>query len=463
MKFIFVFINLILFSFTVYAKKDNYTVKVDHINKTLHVETCFKKAPDYLHTISDNAEKIIKNIKWQKSPIRKYNGYINLPNNKSGCLSYSVDGSKLTGRLNNKKINQQHPKDTILEISDFLWKRNDYDQSTEIIITFIHDNGINVSAPWSLISRHDQKTTYHIPYTPVTWVGYIGFGEFDVLQLNTSNSKINLAIINGNNTYNQSSLVDWIKQMTAAVAEISNGFPINEMQVMVYLLKGTSGAVPWGQVNRYGGPGVFFVVNPDRSHQELINDWTAAHEFSHFLLPYTPDDRWLAEGFASYHQNISRARVGLLDEKSTWEKLLAGFKRGKKTANKNYAPKLKYAKGRNRMQMYWGGAVIALKADVALQKVTNGRHTLSSALAQLSYCCLTTSSEWTASETFSRLDKITNTDVFSNLYEQVVKKSSYPNYQELLKDLGIIQKYDGQIILDDAAINAPIRKKIING
>ncbi len=463
MKLYLTLIIVFFLSTNTSAQKNNYRVQVDHINKTLHIETCFKQAPDYLHTISRNAEKLIQNIKWNDKPIQHRNRYINLPDGKQGCLTYSVNSKQQRSRLNNSSINKQHPHDTVLEISDWLWKSDVYNQYSEVTITFLHDTGVNVSAPWPLISRNTNKTEYFVKYTPDSWVGYIGFGIFDILELDISNSKFNLAIINGNNSFNKDSITDWIQQMTGAVASIGNGFPIKEVQVMVLLIKGTRGTVPWGQVNRHGGSGVFFVVNPDKSHRELISDWTAAHEFSHLLLPYTPDDRWLSEGFASYHQNISRARTGLLDEKSTWEKLLAGFERGQKTANKYNAPTLKYAKGRNRMQMYWGGAVIALKADVALQQATNGRNSLSQALDKLSDCCLDSSQEWTARETFARLDKITNTRIFSQLYYQEVKKQSYPHYQQMLKELGIIQKYNGHIILDDSAEKAHIRKKIING
>ena len=454
---------LLLFSTTLIAQSDNYDVRVDHLNKSLHIKACYKKAPDYLQTISKTAEKLIKNIQWEQKTINQYSGYIDLPEGKSGCISYTVDSSLHQSRLNNNQLKRQHPYDTILEISDWLWNSNEFNQSSKVTVTFQHETGVNVSAPWPLISRNKNKTVYQMKYTPDTWMGYIGFGVFDIIELIILNSKINLAIINGKNAFDESEIIDWIQQMTASVAKISNGFPVKEAQVMVFLLKGSGSAVPWGQVNRLGGSGVLFVVNPDKSHKELISDWTAAHEFSHLLLPYTPDDRWLSEGFASYHQNISRARSGLLDENTTWQKLLAGFKRGQKTADKYNAPTLKNAKGRDRMQMYWGGAVIALKADVALQNQTNGKFTLSKALEELSNCCLETSYAWTAKNTFEHLDTITNTQVFSKLYYNDVSKSSYPEYQKLLKELGVIQKENGKISLDDTAKNAHIRKTIING
>ncbi|MBL4661371.1 MAG: hypothetical protein JKY19_13525 [Alcanivoracaceae bacterium] len=465
---VIIFSLLTLVSLTVCsAEKQQYEVKVDHLKKQLQVKLCFDDAPDYLYATSDNAEKLVSHIYWTKNSVQKQirqrRGYIDLPDGESGCLSYRVNAKLNRGRLSSSKFALQHPNDSILSIGSWLWKSSTYNRSSQSSIKFLHKSGINISTPWSLISRSATTTEFLIKYTPDSWVGYVAFGQFEIEHLNLQNSHLRLALINGNNSYNKQSIIDWIKQMADAVAVIGDDFPIKEAQVMVILLTGSRGAVPWGQVNRAGGSGVLFIANPASSHADLIADWTAAHEFSHLLLPYTPDDRWLSEGFASYHQNISRARTGLLDEKTTWEKLLAGFERGRKAAGQYNAPALESASMKHLMQMYWGGAVIALKADVALQEQTNGKVTLSIALDKLNDCCLETGQEWSAKETFSRLDRITGTHVFMQLYRQEVQVNSYPKYQNLLKELGVLQNRYGQIYLDDRAKKAHLRKKIING
>ncbi|MCF6300943.1 MAG: hypothetical protein L3J52_07485, partial [Proteobacteria bacterium] len=281
-------------------------------------------------------------------------------------------------------------------------------------------------------------------------------------NLEIKQTRIRLALINGKNSFDKNQTTQWITQMAQAVASIGDEFPIKDLQVMVIFMRGAQEVVSWGQVNRAGASGVLFVTNPDASKAELMSDWTAAHEFSHLLLPYTPSDRWLSEGFASYHQNISRAKAGLIDEKTTWEKLLSGFARGKKTAQSLDAPKLKQADQKHNMQMYWGGAVIALKADVALQELSGGHFDLSKAISHLKDCCLETGRAWTAKETFEQLDLISNSKIFSRLYHSDVKTNRFPEYQQLLKDLGITNSRYGGIQLNDQAKKAKIRKKIIS-
>jgi predicted metalloprotease with PDZ domain len=330
-------------------------------------------------------------------------------------------------------------------------------------VNFSHQPGIQVSAPWKQIKMTSTESEYLMEHTPDDWAGYVAFGRFDIESFQINNSTIQVALINGVNNYNKTNTIKWIKKMTQAVASIGGDFPINETQVLVIFQKSSRGPVPWGQVNRAGIPGVLFIVNPDSPYDELVDDWTAAHEFSHLLIPYTPDDRWFSEGFASYYQNIARARTGLIDERLDWEKLIAGFERGFKAAQKPGAPRLKSANMRSLMQMYWGGAVIALKADIELQRETSGKYNLSKALAGLNDCCLHTRQEWNAKQTFQRLDKITNTTVFTELYNTDVMQGKYPDYKLLLKELGISESYYGGIKLDSSIEKVNLRNKIING
>ena len=73
------------------------------------------------------------------------------------------------------------------------------------------------------------------------------------------------------------------------------------------------------------------MLTVDTSHDldAFLDSWTASHELSHLLLPYiSRREAWLGEGFASYYQNVLRARAGMLSQREAWQKLHAGFERG---------------------------------------------------------------------------------------------------------------------------------------
>jgi hypothetical protein len=460
---------LILLVWTGVCQSENYiyNVKIDHLQKVLTVKTCFNSAPSYFYSTTGTAEKITTKIRWLSATdekiLRQNDGYINLPNYKKGCLAYTIETKRLKDRLNSSRFNQQHPEDFILSIGTWMWKPANYQNSTQITINFNHSPGIQVSAPWKQVKMTSTQSQYLMEHTPDDWAGYVAFGRFETETFKINNSKIQVALINGTNNYNKTNTLKWIKEMTQAVASIGGDFPIKETQVLVIFQKGSRGPVPWGQVNRGGIPGVLFIVNPDSPYDELVDDWTAAHEFSHLLVPYTPGDRWFSEGFASYYQNIARARTGLIEEKLAWKKLIAGFERGYKAAQKPGAPRLRSANMRSLMQMYWGGAVVALKADVALQKQSSGKYNLSMALAGLNDCCLHTRKSWSAKKTFQRLDEISNTTVFSEIYDNDVMQRKYPDYKKILEDLGISKSYYGDIRLDPSREKVNLRNKIING
>ena len=444
------------------AANSNQAISVNYNEnqQVLNIKQCFTHAPDYIETKDSQTKQITTAMQWQTKAISFKRGYAELPEGETGCVSYTIQSKSVS---DSRRLKQQHPDSLLLKINHFLWQTNDYRQRPLPQIIINHSAEINISAPWQLISRAAEQTIYQIKPSPNYSDGYVAFGPLQMNTVMLGDSRLRIAIMQGAFQHKSELITEWVKTMAGSVAQVGNGFPLKDIQVLVVLVDGQGGPVPWGQVNRGGGQGVLFVVNGNNSKQQLFADWTAAHEFSHLLTPYTPNDRWLSEGFASYHQNISRLRAGLMDENTAWSKLLAGFERGQKSAAQTAAPKLKQAGRKNNMQMYWGGAIIALKADVALQQKSNGQMNLSKALTGLQSCCLDTGRGWSAKQLFTELDRISQTDVFMTLYQQEVLRSAYPDYQSLLQTLGIVKNYNGKIVFNDDAPMVVIRKRIAKG
>ena len=437
-------------------------ITVDYIDNkhAINIKQCFDQAPDYIETSDRQITKLTQTMRWKGEGINYKRGYAELPEGQAGCVTYTI---QVKNNVSSRRLKQQHPHSLLLKISHLLWKTSDSIERPLPKITINHDENTYISAPWQLINRTENKTVYQIKPTPRYSDGYVAFGALDLQTIMLGDSTLRLAVMHGANPYNSELIKSWVKAMASSVAQVANSFPLKDIQVLVVLIDGQGGAVPWGQVNRSGGSGVLFVVNANKSEQQLFADWTAAHEFSHLLTPYTPNDRWLSEGFASYHQNISRLRAGLLDENTAWSKLLSGFERGRKSASKSNAPTLENSNRRHNMQMYWGGAVVALKADVALQLATEGGMSLSQALEGLQDCCLETGKGWTARQLFLELDRISQTNIFTDLYQKEVKQTPYPEYKSVLSSLGIKKTRYGKIIFSDDAPMAVIRKRISKG
>ena len=467
MKSIFTLL-LLLVAFKSLSAPVDYQVRFDLEEQELYVKSCFQSIPpNRMSSSTRRAKDMISDVRWiyehddSKARPRVGTYSIRLPYNQPGCLRYTVKYGTRESRINSRRLRQQHPDDVILRIAEWLWLPNDL-SAHPATITFNHPSDFSISAPWKVLKREASQTTYQIPDLPLDWTGYVAVGRFDVETIEVGGGEIRIALIEGTHKAKKDMLVEWVRSMAESVVAIGGEFPVKHAQVIVYLITGYNGSVPWGQVNRGGGSGVMFFVNARQDRERLFADWTAAHEFSHLLLPYTPYDRWLSEGFASYHQNITRARVGLLDERTAWGKLLGGFERGRKTANRPGAPYVENAGRSHNMQMYWGGAVMALLIEIELYKQTEGRVSMSSVLAQLDDCCLESSREWRAVQVIDKLDEISGTTAFSTVYRQHIYRNSYPDYQQALEDLGI-ERNGRRVNLNDSAPLAELRERIMKG
>jgi len=175
-------------------------------------------------------------------------------------------------------------------------------------------------------------------------------------------------------------------------------------------------------------------VRPDATLDELRADWTAVHEFSHLYHPYLGDDgRWLAEGLASYYQNVLRARAGLLRPDEAWQRLEGGFARGRRATED--VPLADIGRGRGAtMRIYWAGAAYWLDADLALRKRGSS---LDAVLDRHARCCLRGSASMTPMGFVAALDEAGGDGVFARLYREYAAAREFPSQQTAYATLGI--------------------------
>lgn len=165
-------------------------------------------------------------------------------------------------------------------------------------------------------------------------------------------------------------LRDWMAETAAATLTAYGRFPLEDATIRISEVdRDSNSPVPWGQTLRRDDVAVLLYVRRDASLSELRADWTAVHELSHLFHPYLGSGgRWLAEGLASYYQNVLRARSGLLDEAEAWRRLDAGFGRGRREDSGLRLDELSAGRGRGgTMRIYWAGAAYWLEMDLALR------------------------------------------------------------------------------------------------
>ena len=258
----------------------------------------------------------------------------------------------------------------------------------------------------------------------------------DVRVLEENGTTLRIEVVGVADDARADMLHHWAAEAARATLTASGRFPLRSARARVSQRAGRGDSpVPCGQTSRRGEVSVLLYVREDATHEELRGDWTAVHEFSHLFHPYLGDrGRWLAEGLASYYQNVLRARAGLLDADEAWRRLDGGFARGRRATTGDVSLR---ELGRSRgatMRIYWAGAAYWLEADLALR-----RHgtSLDAVLAAHAHCCLR-GTAWVPPEDFvAALDDAAGLDVLRPLYARHAAATAFPSLDAAYAELGL--------------------------
>jgi hypothetical protein len=256
---------------------------------------------------------------------------------------------------------------------------------------------------------------------------------------------LNVASIRG--MKKKEKLHQWIRDTAKALENYLGEYPVKDTQVIVIpKTKKKHGPVPWGRLLRGNGMGILFVVIPDLPMEDFYTDWTATHEFSHMLIPNLEwDNKWLSEGLASYLEYVLMAQSEWISKEKAWIGIYEGLQRGEKGTEKLGRETLRATartrgrshRGGSRMRIYWSGALYFIKADLALRQQSNNKVGLSDILLKLNRCCVNHTKIWSGSFFAQKLDDLSNSKIFSDLYGEFWNGRSYPEYESTMKELGV--------------------------
>ncbi len=434
-----------------------YEVSFNRALTESDTRACFSGAiPPFLVAADFKAHRLLRDIRVIGPGRTEFaKGRINLyPASDRICISIvqSLKPLNIRGNWRSKRRDIfTVADDLVMPVALWLWRPVRLAEDQAIGLKFSLPDGINVSAPWPQLAgrnhfRINGKTPYH-------WSGRIAIGEFTPQRLQVAGGDLWVALTGG--LEQRRSMMPWLEQAASAVSQVYGRFPLDSTQILVIPVGPDKEAVPWAEVQRQGQPAIHFFVDQQRPIQEFRSDWTAAHEFSHLLHPYIlRSDAWLYEGIASYYQNIARAKAGMLSERQAWQKLYEGFERGRKGLGNEMLPD---ASG--YMQMYWGGAAIALLADVQLRQRSDNRQSLALMLQQLRDCCADNPGPWSARRLFRQFDQFSDSRIFSTLYREQVISRRFPQVARALSQLGVNVR-GGRVVLDNRAPLADLRRSI---
>lgn len=320
--------------------------------------------------------------------------------------------------------------------------------------------GVQRSVPWPRM----ENGRYSVSASTFRQLSILAFGAFEPRIFEIDGVEVSVAILRDMEA-TEDNLRLWMREAIRSVSLATGHFPVRQLQIVILPFPAPLSEKPvaFGMAARGGGAAAYFIANQGAPGAAFVGEWVAVHELSHLLLPFVDKrDAWLSEGLATYHQNVLRARAGLLSEEEGWFELVEGIVMAEKMAKED-GRSIADATGsmqseRNYRQVYWTGATLSLLLDVRLRLKNGVDHGLNIALRGLDRAVLDPT-PWRAKRVLKHLDQTSQTTVGKDILD-AIQSQNFPEIWPYLDRMGV-QWVDGKVVLDDTAELVGIRRAIM--
>jgi M61 glycyl aminopeptidase len=388
------------------------------------------------------------------------------------CVSYVSDLGALTDS-GDRNLGRKIGK-SLLFGPEYWLLRSDTQNDAGSDVDIELSPGWSLSTPWRERGARDGKLRFHIPNTPTDWSAEVAIGPFHEERIVLNGGVLRVAVLGDDDPAVRTKMTQWITRASQALLQVYGAAPVPEVEIKIVpintakfpksILSAYAGRGVWGgESSRGEGNSLQLGVDPSQPLSDFIDDWTAVHELSHLTHPYLGDDgSWLAEGLATYYQNVLRARSGLLTPAQAWERMANGFRENAKDRHGDMT--LEEAartmhRTHNFTRVYWAGTAYWLTVDRDLRRASGGQVGIDSALSRFRDCCLPSYREWKPEDFVARLDALSNSDVFTRRYREFSQMRQFPEWEKVYSDLGIALQGE-RLHFDDTAKDAAIRRII---
>jgi hypothetical protein len=284
--------------------------------------------------------------------------------------------------------------------------------------------------------------------------------ESDVVELRGvhGTSRLDVEAPDGRFALSRRERKAWIARGAAAVSAFYGGFPAEHVRIVLQPVAGRDSVV-FGKVHSDDrGSTMVLFVGTNLLPTALDSDWVLVHELFHLGFPsLRGEGTWLEEGLATYAEPLIRGRAGMLTEEQGWAEVIRDMPLGVELCE---------TRGLEHFQdireVYWGGAVVALLADVTARRRGPDAPGLEQALRAM------VSEGWDSrrfvmpSEAIAMVDTKLGAPILSSLAAAHADHGSPVPLDAVLSELGIERQGTGVLLHDDAKL-AAIRRAIMYG
>lgn len=238
------------------------------------------------------------------------------------------------------------------------------------------------------------------------------------------------------NPAERAKLRHWVTATQEALERLTAPLPFT-VHLYVHRLQGRGEPVPWANTRRGDRQGIDLYVDPSWPLEAFLQDWTAAHELSHLLLPYLGSRHsWFAEGFASYLQYLVLAELGVIRHRDA----VSAYRERIEHAASAYADYefdgLSFIEAAARLRQqraypvyYWGGAVYFMTIEAQLQAAAAPG--LCALLARYLACCRQREEGFDV--LLASLDRLSGTSLFTDQLAELRRRRGFPAHDNVLE------------------------------
>lgn len=254
-----------------------------------------------------------------------------------------------------------------------------------ITVEFLLPTGASLSVPYARLPGPGQR--FRLDAEQYNGGAYITVGKLASLGLiKLPHTTVDLSVLGGSRRASDAVLRGWIEGATGAIDRFYGPLLHERVQVVLVPVPFSTRPALFGTVMRRGLASVVVYFGAGCERFDFSEEWVAVHELFHLGNPLTRGRlSWFIEGFTTYYQDVLRARMGALSARDAWGDLWDGVRRFCQPSGGNSLADESAALSRTHRytRVYWGGACVALLADVAIRERSRGQSSLDHVLRSL--------------------------------------------------------------------------------
>jgi hypothetical protein len=267
-----------------------------------------------------------------------------------------------------------------------------------------------------------------------------------------------LALLDGKLALGTERIARWVESAYRAVHDFFGQAPDSELLVVIAPLPNARG-VKFGRLLPESAPGIVIVVGETTAERDLGDDWMLVHELFHVGTPsYGDESGWFDEGLATYFEPLIRVRAGLLTEEKLWRELVRDMPRGIDALTR-----AGLSNGTSRDDIYWGGGLFCLLADIEARRRTGGVRGLEDGLGAVLRAGGNSSVVWSLDDTFAAIDRGIGVPIVAELAARHMTSGAPVDLARLFRELGVREARGHGIRFDESAPLAPLRRALVRG